>query len=72
MPAGVFKNWPTSNASLVDVTKVEELRVLKQTEVKSAANHLLIIAQPDCIFSTLPPECSLYSQVLEKADTITY
>ena len=29
----MFKNWPTSNASLVDVTKVEELRVLKQTEV---------------------------------------
>ena len=32
--AGVFKNWPSSNASLVDVTKVEELRVLKQTEVR--------------------------------------
>ena len=31
--AGVFKNWPSSNASLVDVSKVEELRVLKQTEV---------------------------------------
>ncbi|CAL5222937.1 g5372 [Coccomyxa viridis] len=30
--SGVFKNWPNSDASLVDVTRVEEMRVLKQTD----------------------------------------
>lgn len=38
MSAGVFKNWPDSHDSLVDVTRVEELRVLKQTEVRQPAN----------------------------------
>jgi hypothetical protein len=33
--AGVYKNWPTSSVSLVDVTRVEELRVLRQTEVNA-------------------------------------
>ena len=37
MDAGVFKNWPNSDANLVDVTRVEELRVLKQTDVSQPA-----------------------------------
>ena len=37
MHAGVFKNWPNSDAHLVDVTRVEEMRVLKQTDVSQPA-----------------------------------